>query len=387
MGEAARRLAWLAATACLIGGLFFLDRHRAGPVTPLSACNLALTRSETPPADVLVIGSSRTGTAIDHVGLERLLAAEPGIGEPTVERIALGRSPLRANVALLENYLSGRGSPRVLVFELSFATPRTIDRIRDLGLSQEPEQFLFRRDANLMGYTQLLGQPAVAMPFTETESSLNRSRYAVRGVVQRTGALVYQFAANPLTDVDLDNCDKNTWTRETSWPADFAFSWDEMDEPERPALQAAALRNRYEGPSGDDDRDPVDSSLGDAYPYDLDQRYRAGELALLDQVVRLAAERDIATVLLPLTATEQTVDLLDIDELNARYDHRAQVFDLYQATRIDLTPYWYDDAHLEPSTGGKLTTSVLADHLVTNILFGPGTATSLLPGQDHASDH
>lgn len=191
MTERAKRVAWCTTAFALIFGLVVLDGFRFGPATSLSRCNLALSRSAEDAADVLVVGSSRTGTAIDPVALEGMLGAESGFEEPTVERIALGRSPLRANVALLENYLGGRGDPEVILFEISFLTERSVDRIEALESGLTAESFLFKRDVNLMRYGQILAMPAVAMPYSESETRLNRLRYRLRGVTLRSGALAY----------------------------------------------------------------------------------------------------------------------------------------------------------------------------------------------------
>ena len=373
-----QRLAWLIVTTGLLAGLLALDTSRSGPASPLSRCNLALSRSTTTAADVLVVGSSRTGTAIDPVALQEMLGAEPGLDQPTVERLALGRSPLRANVTLVENYLAGRGAPLVIVLEISFLTERSIDRINDLGTGTTAEAFLFRRDVNLMRYHQLLTALAVAMPFTEQETAVNRWRYALRGTVLRTGALLYQLGREPTTRLSLDGCDAETWTREPTWPVGFAFSWDEAGETGRPGERIDSLRAEAAAGAaiGELQEWQVGVPTHRSYPYNVDEPYRAGEMALLDRAVGLAAERGIPVVLLPLPDYGSRLSPSDGASLEARYSGNVRVYDIYGATGVDLATYWYDDAHLEVAIAGQLTTALLAQYLVDGALSGATPARS-----------
>jgi hypothetical protein len=273
MTASRQRLAWVIVTFGLLAGLIGLDSWRGGPASTLSRCNLALSRSSGAPADVLVVGSSRLGTAVDPVALEAMLGAEPGSGGPTAERLALGRSPLRANVALVENYLTNRGDPAVIVLELSFLTGRTVDRLATVDPGLPADAFLFRRDLNLMGYRQIMTMPAVAMPFTERETAGNRLRYAMRGAVSRSGALTYQFARRPLTGFSLEGCDRQAWTREPNWPGDFAFAWDESDRTGRPMERIEALRaEAARGAAGRPQGWQVGTAIDRSAPYDLGQR-------------------------------------------------------------------------------------------------------------------
>lgn len=379
MTARAQRLAWIVVTAGLLAALLALDAHRGGPATPLSRCNLALTRSSDVAADVLVVGSSRTGTVIDPVAMESMIGAEPGFERPTIERIALARNPLRPNVALLENYLALRGRPKIIIFEITFLTARTIERIDDLTSGLAAEAFLFRRDVNLMRYHQILTMPSVAMPYTEQETVVNRLRYALRGTVLRSGALAYQLAHEPGNRFSIDDCDVETWTRESTWPTGFAFSWNETDEIGRPADRIESLL--AELAAGAATRTLRDWQVGVptdlVYPYDFDEPYRAGELALLDQAVGLAAARGIPVVLLPLPVYGSRPSIDDLTSLEARFGDDALVYDVYGAAGVDLSRYWYDDAHLEVRTAGELTTALVAQHLIDGALSGAGEASGV----------
>lgn len=363
--QAAARSLWLLVTVALVGGLLWLDSSRAGPATQLSQCNLALTRSSEPPADVLIVGSSRTGVAVDPVAMQAMLGAA-GIDEPTVERVALGRNPLRANVAMLDNYLSNRGTPKLIVFEVSFLTDRSVQRIDALRSGVSADAFLYRRDVNLLDYGQIATSPAVARPFTESESAFTRARFGLQGLVTRSGALAYQLAREPLTSFASDGCDREDWTREPEWPADFGFSWDDAAEVGAPTDRIATLRAQIAADEPDRELRPwqADALTDQRYSYDVDQSYRAGEMRLLAQAVELAADRDAPMVLLPLTIYGATPDTQDLSKLDERFAGDAVVFDLYDALGVDLSTYWYDDAHLEIGVATELTTAVMAQYII-----------------------
>ena len=364
MSQQAPRVLWLLCTVALVGSLLWLDSTRGGPATELSQCNLALTRSAEPAADVLVLGSSRTGVAIDPVAMEAMLQSA-GIGEPTVERVALARNPLRANVAMLDNYLSNRGTPKLIVFEISFLTDRSVKRIDALRSGVSADEFLYRRDVNLLDYGQIASTPAVARPFTESESAINRARFGLGGLITRTGALTYQAAQAPLTNFDAQACDKQAWTRESEWPADFAFSWDDATEVGAPEERVATLRAQIEEDGPGRELQPwQEETVERRYPYDVDEPYRAGEMELLGQAVAQAAEHGVPVVLIPMTLYGTTPDPGDLREFDQRFEGDAVVYDLYGAIDVDLSTYWYDDAHLLVGDATELATAVLAQYLL-----------------------
>ncbi|MEM7092783.1 MAG: hypothetical protein AAF567_07265 [Actinomycetota bacterium] len=359
------RLAWIITATALVAGLLWLDANRAGPTTELSQCNLALTRAERPAADVLIAGSSRTGLAIDPVAMEGMLTAA-GLDEPTVDRLALGRNTLRVTGALVDNYLTNRGAPEAIVLELSFMTPRTLERIEAIAGSTPAEVYLYRRDLNLIDYGQIASAPAVALPYTEAEGPLARTRFALEGVVTRSGALTYQLASEAGDELTVDECSKDTWTRESTWPSDFAFSWDDAETIDAPAKRIADLRRQIgnEAPDRELRSWQLDSATGVRYPYDVDADYRRGEMRILEQVVDQAAEHGVPVVLLPLTLYGTVPDRADLERLDEQFVGDAHVFDLYATTEVDLSTYWYDDAHLELGPAVELTTALLAQHLL-----------------------
>ena len=331
----------------------------------MARCNLLLSRADEPAADVLVIGSSRSGVALDPVVMERLLTAELR-DMVRVDRLSLGHAPLRAMNGLLENYLEARGAPRIVVLEIMFINERGIARLAERGLALAPEDYLYRRDVNLLDFAQLLTQPAVAMPFTTGESASNLWSQRLRGVVLRAGALSYEALRDPMQGWNLSDCTREAWTREDGWPSDFAFSYGEFD----PATDLAGLVEALEAEvvRHAETRELRDwqSNIpeGTAYPYDFEAAYRRGEVGILESMVRHALEHDSEVVLLPLADYAYELDRVELLDFVSRFGDKVHLFDLYGAVHADFAPLWYDDAHVELSPVGSLTTALMVHRLL-----------------------
>ena len=355
----------LAGCAVLIAGLLWLDRNRGGPANAMARCNLLLSRVNEPAADVLVVGSSRSGVALDPVVMERLLTAELR-DTVRVDRLSFGNNPLRAMSGLMENYLETRGSPGIVVLEIMFMTERSLDRLAERGLALAPEDYLYRRDVNLLDFEQLLAQPAVAMPFTTGESVFNLWSQRLRGVVLRAGALIYQAARDPMQAWNLSDCARDAWTREDVWPSDFAFSYGEF-EPDIElaglveALEAEVVR-QAEARELQDRQSNIPE--GTAYPYDFEAAYRRGEVGILESMIRLALDHDSEVVLLPLPLYAYELDRTELLDFVSRFGDKVQLFDLYGAVHADFDTLWYDDAHVELSPVGSLTTALMVKRLL-----------------------
>lgn len=361
-GALARAVA-LALGAALVLALIWLDRHRAGPANAMARCNLLLARAEAPAADALLIGSSRLGMALDPVAAEEILSAERG-APVRVERLAIGSVPLRAMDGLLEDYLAARGAPRVVALEVMLMSRRSMARLAARGHAS-PEAHLHRRDVNLLTFRQLLTQPAVAMPFTRAEGFLALWSHRLRGALLRAGALVYEAARHPLRDWRLSACGDEDWTREPTWPADFAFGRGAF-EPDAP-LDALIAELRAEVARAAEARGPSAEPAGGAEPdpYAIDAPWRAGEAALLQRMARRARRAGAEVVLLPLPLRGRTVDAEALRAFAARLGDGVEVFDLYGALGVDIGPLWRDDAHVELRPVGALATAVMARRLLS----------------------
>ena len=368
----AARVVALAGSAALIFGLLWLDGNSAGPANDMARCNLLLSRANERAADVLVVGSSRSGVALDPVVIQRILTAE--LGRPIrVDRLSLGHNPLRAMSGLLDNYLDARGSPRIVVLEIMLMTERSIDRLARRGLALAPEDYIYRRDVNLLDFRQLLSQPSVAMPFTAGEGVFDLWSHRLRGVVLRIGALMYQALRAPELVWRLPVCSREDWTREAGWPSDFAFSYGEFAPPTGldgliEALKADVARKARTRELKDWQSN---SRSGIAYPYDFEAAYRRGEVTLLNSMIESVLDRGAELLLLPLPLYGYELDRRELRGLTARYGQRVRLFDLYGDVRVDFGPLWYDDAHVEFSPVGKLTTALMARRLLQSPALSP----------------
>jgi hypothetical protein len=360
-------LGWLVAVGLLVAGLGWYDRTGNGLADVLHACNLALSRSPEPAADVVVFGSSRTGVAIDPVAMQSMLreaADGEQVDSPSVERLALTRGPLRSQVALLENYLQRPGRPQVIVFEIGFLHPRNVELFED-GSGLSAEEAILRRDIDLMTYGQIWGTPAVARPYGVDENAAQLWSHRLGSIVRRSGALLSRFVLEPRYRVDLANCQTEDFLGGAGQVSGLRYSYGDSPSAAPPRERIAALREEIEDESSS--RDPEEWQEVDdpaVYPYDVDQPYRAGEMALLEQAIGLADSRGVPIVLLPLTLVDQRLGEDDRAGFESLLQDRGEVFDLYGANDIDISTYWFDDAHLEQGPAVELMTALLAEHLV-----------------------
>lgn len=331
----------------------------------MARCNLLLSRASEPAADVLLVGSSRSGVALDPVVMERLLTAEFQ-GTVRVDRLSFGHNPLRAMSGLMESYLEARGSPGIVVLEIMFMTERSIDRLAGRGLALAPEDYLYRRDVNLLDFEQLLTQPAVAMSFTTGESVFNLWSQRLRGVVLRVGALIYQTLRDPMLEWNLSGCTHEAWTRESVWPPDFAFSYGEFEPDIELAGLVEALEAEVARQAETQELQDWQSNIpeGSVYPYDFEAAWRRGEIAILESMIRDALGHDSEVVLLPLPLYGYRIDRTELLEFTSRFGDKVHLFDLYGAVRADFDPLWYDDAHVELSPVGRLTTALMVQRLL-----------------------
>lgn len=367
----AARWRWLFAIACLIATLSWLDQTRGGPASLLSRCNLLLTRDQSPAADILLIGSSRTGAAIDPIAMQQLLTHGMANREPRVDRIAIHNNPLRLAHALLENYLHKRGTPELIVLEVMFQTHRSIDRQAQNGSDSAPEHELFLRDLNLMTFGQLLTLPSIAMPYTEKEGISNLWHFRLRGIALRSGALAYQFLKNPVRSWDLRNCNHAAWTQEPDWPSDFSFSLGDFQPDRAPDIAIEQLNNLIRTQAKSRPQQPWQKEITSnrPYPFDFDHPYREGEVTMLKSMLTLARDRGIPVLLLPLPLYGYHIESKDIKFLQKLFADKLHVLDLYTHVPANLDRFWYDDAHLESHIASAMTTSVLAQHLITTGLL------------------
>lgn len=381
MNEPLRTISALGAVAILLAGLFWLDASRGGPATMLSRCNLVLTRADAPPADILLIGSSRSGVAFDPVVIEKFLRHETG-REITVERLAMGNMSLRASDALMDTYFQRRGAPKIIALETSVMTPRTISRLAPRANGKPSEHYLLNRDQNLMTFAQLLHQPAVAMPYTETEAPFTLWRIRARSLISRAGALAYQFAKAPFEKWSVDQCAPGDFTREPTWPEGFSFSYDDYavtgvaDGVADGSLNEIIPVLRNEIRAGAASRTLQDwqhrEPPGRVYPFDFDAAYRRGEMIYFSKMVKRARSADAKVFVIPMALYGYAVDPDDLISLATAMACDVEIIDIYSAFGVDFSTYWYDDAHIAKFPTGVLATALISRSMLSSIDEGVG---------------
>ena len=359
------RVAALAGCAALISGLLWLDGNRAGPANAMARCNLLLSQVAEPAANVLVVGSSRTGVALDPVAMEQILTAELGY-RVRVDRLSMGHNPLRAMSGLLENYLEARGPPKIVVLEIMFMTERSVSRLARRGLSVAPEDYIYLRDVNLLRFDQLLAQRAVAMPFTKNEGVLDLWSQRLKGVVLRSGSLIYQVLRDPLQEWDLSACTREDWRREDAWSSDFAFSYGDFE----PDDGLAGLIETLDAEVAEEARArrlkdwQSESPGGIVYPYDFNAAQRRGEASVLESMIERALDHDAEVFLLPLTLYGYELNRTELLDYVSSFSRKIHLYDLYGDVGASFDSLWYDDAHVERSPVGELTTALMARRLL-----------------------
>jgi hypothetical protein len=217
-----------------------------------------------------------------------------------------------------------------------------------------------------MTFRQILGMPAIAMPFSEPEGPINLLRFRLRGLVLRAGALVYEILRHPTVAWGLSDCDRAAWTREPEWPRDFAFAFGDFEPQGTPSEVISHLQEAMAEVAPKRSLKAWQSKvvLGQRYPYDLDREYRRGEVATLDAMLHLVLRNGATVVLLPLPLYGYVIGRDDMQALSERLPMPSHVFDLYRSIDGELQKFWYDDGHLDPHPAGALATAVMTQHLL-----------------------
>lgn len=83
-------------------------------IDPTMVCSEQLARLDEPAADVLVIGNSKTGAAIDPAYISGILSTDRSI---SVERLAFVSVDVTGHRLLFDEYVRNRGAPRLVVLQ------------------------------------------------------------------------------------------------------------------------------------------------------------------------------------------------------------------------------------------------------------------------------
>ena len=149
----------------LIGLAVLGGWSRTYALAPTVNCVYEMADSNAPAADVLFVGTSRTGRGIDPVYVQSRLADRHGV-DATVERVALPASYPQQFRPFLQRYIEHRGAPKLVFFQLpyNFRSERhpeidvPINTPRNLAHASLSELFSIRRDAQLNDYDEPLSR-------------------------------------------------------------------------------------------------------------------------------------------------------------------------------------------------------------------------------------
>ena len=312
------------------------------------------------------------GVALDPLAMERILTAELG-RRVRVDRLSLGHNPLRAMSALLENYLDARGPPKVVALEIMFMTERSIKRLAQRDLALAPEDYIYLRDVNILRFQQLLSQTSVAMPFTKSESVLTLWNQRLKGLVLRSGALVYQALREPRQEWNLTACTREDWKREAAWPSDFAFSYGEFEPDSDLAslIEVLEMEVAQEASAHTLEQWQSNFPANIVYPYEFKAHHRRGEVSILVSMIERILDQGAEVILLPLSLYGYELDHADLLDFRSRFSQKTHLFDLYGQVAANFDSLWYDDAHVERSPVGKLTTALMARRLMESQALYP----------------
>ena len=160
-------------------------------------------------------------------------------------------------------------------------------------------------------------------------------------------------------------CTREDWRREAGWPADFAFSYGEF-EPDTDlaslieALETEVARKSAARPLKDWQYDLPDA----VYPYDFEADHRRGEVSVLVWMIERLLDQDTEVILVPLSLYGYELDRAELLDFASRFSRNIYLFDLYGDISSKFDPLWYDDAHVERSPVGELTTALMARRLL-----------------------
>lgn len=347
------RVAWLCVVAAIPAALAWANRHAGGVVPAEVSCAFAASRTDDPPADVVLFGSSRTGTALDPRAIEGMLNARADTSPVTVDRLNITGPDMLATMSLLERYLESRGAPRVVVAEVMLKLKQR---------KRPPRRSLYgRRHFSLLPYEHLFryrdlvhdGDPGL-------DAGLAKFHYAYA----RTVALVHGLARDPLgRHWDSSRCSAGDRTRNGVW------SLGQRDHLAPPARQIALERDYLAGlPRITDNRDWSWGANGpEIADYDIHADDRVPAVAMMRQLVDRGREHGFEVVFVPLVNYASTV--ADEDRrFFLSLGGNVHWADLYAEAGDILEANWRDPLHVH-TRASTLVSAYLARALIP--VLGP----------------
>lgn len=311
--------------------LAWANRHAGGVVPAEVSCAFAATRTSEAPADVVLFGSSRTGTALDPRAIEGMLNARPDAEPVRVNRLNITGPDALASVSMLERYIESRGAPRVVVAEVMLKLKQR---------KRPPRRGLYgRRHYSLLSYDQLRRYRDLVYA---SDNVKNDYLVDLSYAYSRTVALIHGLARDPLgRNWNLQYCTEGDRTRNGVW------SMAEQPTLQPPDEQIAIERSRLS--TLERVTDNTDWTWGANGPeiadFDVHADDRLPNIVMLRYLVELAAKHDIAVVFVPLVNYASSVAPEDRAFFESMGDN-AYWADLYAEAGDILEPNWRDPLHV-----------------------------------------
>ena len=344
----ASRIAWLGVVIAVPAVLAWANQHAGGVVPAEVSCAFAATRISEPPADIVIFGSSRTGTALDPRAIEGMLNARDDGNPVRVDRLNITGPDNLASVSMLERYLETRGAPKVVVAEVMLKLKQR---------KRPPRRGLYgRRHYSLLPYGDLGRYHELVYNDEDGHRSLLLNlKYAY----SRTVALLHGLVRDPLgRNWDLQYCTEGDRTRDGVW------SMAEQSQLHPPMEQIAIERSRLTALERvTDNTDWIWGADGpEIADYDIHARDRIPEIAMKRYLVEFAAKHEMEVVFVPLVNYASTVAPEDRAFFESLGDNVHWV-DLYARAGDILEPNWRDPLHVH-TRASTLVSAYLAQALI-----------------------
>lgn len=165
-------------TMCLLG-----HKTETYGLAPHNACTFGLAESSSPAANILFMGNSRSGAAIDAGYIEDQINTKSQVYR-TVERLALTDNDYPAMRILTERYLKSRGAPDTVILQIIHETSKP--QKKNVG-----KPVLTRRALSYGNMDQLL---RIQLNAKYNSNSTLSSEYIAQGYRSMPAALVGAFA-------------------------------------------------------------------------------------------------------------------------------------------------------------------------------------------------
>jgi hypothetical protein len=343
-----------------------MNKYHGGDIESQTSCALTSSRIEGADDSVLILGSSRIISFLDHAYMNDILQNEPGLEDKNIENLAiLGRDAIAAYF-LLENRITHGEAPELVILELMV-------KIRSPGM---------REREHVLRHTAMFEFDQLARSMTDFQSGNKRLGIIdyVSIAADRTTALIYGVIENPSAKFwDPATCKVNDdWSMTDFSDEERQVKGNAQDEVARVRqfLQHdyAKSINLLRVPNSKWDLEmKVEQFRSAANPKNSRKSDFAGlsgegalrEISALQMVVSLAEQNGVDVLLVALLDHGDQLSEEEQQEIQSLFP-RARLFSPVQQSGSVLEAYWIDSHHM--SRKGSMLTSALLTKEVAEVL-------------------